>query len=120
MEQQISLFEPIKEKNVYNLIKKVVDEYGVDRYYRKFLTDRTYTFYEIETKLCKLQNYENYLDKLYEELKKHFKEVDDDYNLGKKGIAKREKVIILYQERSVGPIYCLSMLKECLEEKAEI
>ena len=66
----------------------MVDEYGIDRYYKKFLTDRTYNFHEIETKLYRLQNYDKYLNKLYEELKRHFKEVKDDYETGKIGIAK--------------------------------
>ena len=114
MEEQINLFEEIarkKEKDIYASIKLVVDENGIDRYYKKFLTDRTYNFHEIETKLYRLQNYDKYLNKLYEELKRYFKEVKDDYETGKIGIAKREKVIIIYQERSVEPAYCLTMLK---------
>lgn len=118
MEQQINLFEEIKkknEKNIYASIKSVTDEYGIDRYYKKFLTNRTYNFYEIETRLYKLQNYDKYLSELYEELRKYFKEVNDDYNFGKIGIAKRKKVIIIYQERSVEPAYCLSMLKNFIK-----
>ncbi len=123
MEQQINLFSEIKlkrDKDVYASIEAIVDEYGIDRYYKKFLTNRTYNFHEIENKLYRLPNYDRYLNKLYEELKKYFKEVDDDYNVGKIGIAKREKIIILYSKRSVGPTYCLSMLKKFIKENLKV
>lgn len=104
MEEQINLFEEIarkKEKVIYASIKLVVDEYGIDRYYKKFLTDRTYNFHEIETKLYRLQNYDKYLNKLYEELKKYSLYKEEFSRLNQQ-LQSKDKIIDLMSEQLAG------------------
>lgn len=120
--QQINLFEELeKRKDIYKEIKKVVDKYGVDRYYKKYLTDRTYNFNEIKTALYKLRNYDEYLEVLFNELKKYFKEIKVDdknyYKPGQEAVAKDKRAIIIHKDNVVGPVYCLKMTRKYLEEE---
>ena len=124
--EQLNLFKQIEEKrnvkiyksvDIYKSIEKEIDKFGVDSYYEKTFRDKTCTFKEISEKLYELKDYKQYLNELYVELKKYYREVVDDYKFGKRGIAKRENVIIVYSEKSIGPIYCLKMMKSIIQKE---
>ena len=112
-----SLFE-IENQNIIDSIKNNLKEYDyIDKYYIDNFRSKQATFWNIYNKLSKLPKYQEYVDKLYEELKKYFKELTITIvNFKVYGIEKRSENITIYQPGSSSPAYCLEMIPKSFFE----
>lgn len=115
--QQMSIFDYGSIKN--RLIEKYA-EYGIDDLYIK--SCKGCPFKTIHENLSKNKNYTVYLSEVYNELLKYISEgdpYDDFYNrtgIPSIQLSKEHDCIFIYDIKSVGPIYCLEMIKNNLLE----
>ena len=115
-----SLFE-IENQHIIDSIKNNLKEYDyIDKCYIENFGGKQAILWRIYDKLSKLPKYQEYIDKLYEELKKYFKELTiTTFNFKVYGIEKRSENITIYQPRSQGPAYCLEMIPKSFFEGAK-
>lgn len=118
MERQLTIFdiainEQIKKSGITEELTELASQYLIDSHYKKITFGRTLTLHEIEEKLMRFKRFPEYIDKVYEILKKYYdelKEFEDIIGSEIIGIAKRENCIRIYQPRMQYSIYCISML----------
>lgn len=133
LEGQMSIYD-ILESNPYDELLDKLKKYGIDDIYIEKFKGKQENFITIYEELIKNKNYDEYIEVLYEELKKYVEPVEDarDYDLWKEGQAVmdispfREKghnhLTILvpedkenydkhpYYHKMCGPYFCLSMI----------
>lgn len=117
MEKQLSIFDipiiKVPQKGIVAELNELSNQYLIDSHYKKITFGRTLTLHEIEEKLMRFKRFPEYIDKVYEILKKYYnelKEFEDIIGSEIIGIAKRENCIRIYQPRCQYCIWCISMI----------
>lgn len=116
IEKQLSIFDtPIinKQNEIILELNELSSKYLIDSHYKKITFGRTLVLHEIEQKLMRFKRFPEYIDKLYEILKKYYNEVEgarqiEDFQTI--GIEKRENCIRIYQPHMEYCIWCISMI----------
>lgn len=129
---QMSIYD-ILDSNPYDELLNKLKKYEIDDIYIKKFKGKQENFTTIYEELIKNKNYDEYIEVLYEELKKYIEPVEDarEYDLWKKGNAVMDispfkeghnHLTILVPEdkenyekhpcyhKSCGPYFCLSMI----------
>lgn len=128
MQNQLSIFNLIENEHIEKTgIKKELEnlslEYLIDKNFKKIAFGRTLTIHEIECSLTRLNNYTEYITKVYEILKKYYDVIDEksiitDFQII--GISKRENCIRIYQPRCQYSIWCISMIDNNFYKYAQV
>ena len=77
MERQLTIFdiainEQIKKSGITEELTELASQYLIDSHYKKITFGRTLTLHEIEEKLMRFKRFPEYIDKVYEILKKYY------------------------------------------------
>lgn len=126
--KQLSIFdlminEHIEKIGIENELNKLSNEYCIDKYYQKVAFGRTLTLHEIECSLTRLDNYTDYITKVYEILEKYYDVIDEKNmitDFQTIGISKRENSIRIYQPRCQYSVWCISMIDEIFLQYAAV
>ncbi len=117
MQNQLSIFNLIENEHIENTgIKKELDnlslKYSIDKNFKKMAFGRILTIHEIECSLTRLNDYTEYITKVYEILKKYYDVIGEKArtNFQTIGISKRENCIRIYQPQMHYSIWCISMI----------
>ena len=115
MEKQLSIFDYKLNTIKENILKKLND-YGIDQLYEKNFKDKTHTLFEIKNTLRISKNYKTYLQELAIELKKYLRLSDNIYqefyeHKKDKSFQLIDEAIIIRTSNTIGPIFCVSMIK---------
>ena len=105
MEKQLSIFDipimKVAKKGIIAELNELSSQFLIDSHYKKITFGRTF------------KRFPEYIDKVYEILKKYYdelKEFEDIIGSEIIGIAKRENCIRIYQPRCQYCIWCISMI----------
>ena len=114
MKNQLSIFN-YNSDSIKNIILEKLSNYGIDQLYEKNFKEKNHTFIEIKNVLKTNKNYKAYLQELANELKKHLRLSENIYleffdKKEDKSFQLIDDSIIIRTRRSIGPIFCVSMI----------
>lgn len=113
---QMTIYD-VLEENIFDEIKEKTKKYDIDNIYISNFKSKDCLIKEIGEYLEKQSNYKEYINMLYNELKRYIPEINIDECLSKVGICWLNNSIRISQKRKCYSIWCLEMLdKEIFEE----
>jgi hypothetical protein len=115
MNKQLTIFDIMNETK-FDTISNKLSKYGIDEYYKEHLKGNGMLIMTIYNALSNLDNYEEYINQLYEELKKYIPVINKDDDYGTVGMYLQNDSIRICEPSQWYSIFCLEMInKEFLE-----